>query len=109
MRVVEKYNRLDENQREMHRVIEETLGDGAKIMQSRAMGIVAVDTGRLRASISLQRVGRLLYEVLTVVEYGPYVEYGTRYMRAQPFFRPAYEQTYQVIIALLKREIAQVA
>jgi HK97 gp10 family phage protein len=48
-------------------------------------------------------------EVFTIVEYGPYVEFGTRYMQAQPFFRPAYEQTYQYIIALLKREIANVA
>ena len=109
MRVGVRYDRLDEHQREMHRVIRQTLGDGAAMMQDRAMTIVPVDTGRLRASIQLQWVGNLLVEVFTIVEYGPYVEFGTRYMQAQPFFRPAYEQTYQYIIALLKREIANVA
>lgn len=29
---------------------------------------------------------------LPATEYSPYVEYGTRYMEAQPFVRPAYEE-----------------
>jgi HK97 gp10 family phage protein len=109
LRVLLKYDRSREVQAKQHQTIRQTLGDGAAIMQDRAMSIVAVDTGRLRASIRLRRVGNLVVQVFTVVEYGPYVEYGTRYMQAQPFFRPAYEQTYQVIIALLKRELANAA
>jgi hypothetical protein len=55
-----------------------------------------------------------MVQVFTVVYYAPYVEFGHRtasgrYVAAQPFFRPAYEQTYQVIIELLRRELANVA
>lgn len=50
-----------------------------------------VDTGRLRNSIGLT-TGRdsrgLFLDVGTDVEYAPPVEFGTRYMRAQPFIRP---------------------
>lgn len=52
----------------------------------------AVDTGRLRSSIShgIRRdPGGLLAVVGTNVDYAPYVEFGTRYMAAQPFLRPA--------------------
>lgn len=51
-----------------------------------------VDTGRLRASITHQ-LGQdgegLLADIGTDVEYAPYVEFGTRFMAAQPFLRPA--------------------
>ena len=106
MRVVEEYNLLDEKQREAHDRIDRALSDGALMVQNTAMSIVAVDTGRLRASITLERVGNMLYEVFTIVEYAGYVEYGTIYMNAQPYFRPAYERNYQLIIAMLAKELA---
>lgn len=46
----------------------------------------AVDTGRLRSSLSFERVereGEIVYRVGTNVEYAPYVEFGTR-----PHFPP---------------------
>lgn len=61
--------------------------------QNRARQLAPVDTGRLRASIVSKTTAstRTLeaVEVGTNVEYAPYVEFGTRYMRAQPFLRPA--------------------
>lgn len=52
-------------------------------------------TGRLRASISstldVQR-GRLVGIVGSDVDYAGFVELGTRYMRAQPYLRPALRQ-----------------
>ena len=57
-----------------------------------AKRLAPVDTGRLRSSIghTLRRdAGGLLATVGTSVEYASYVEFGTRYMRAQPFLRPA--------------------
>lgn len=49
-----------------------------------------VDTGRLRSSIS-HTYDVNLEEVFigTNVEYAPYVEFGTRYQRAQPYLREA--------------------
>ncbi len=49
-------------------------------------------TGRLRSSIStaLGADAQGVYcDVGTNVEYGGFVELGTRYMRARPYLRPA--------------------
>lgn len=47
--------------------------------------------GTLRSSLTWELVQEsgLSAKVGTNVEYGPYVELGTRYMRAQPYLRPA--------------------
>jgi HK97 gp10 family phage protein len=57
-----------------------------------AKRLAPVDTGRLRSSITWEMgqegtviVGR----VGTNVHYAPYLEFGTRRMRARPFLRPA--------------------
>ena len=49
-----------------------------------------LDTGRLRNSITYKavRTERAVY-IGTNVEYAPYVELGTRKMRARPFLKPA--------------------
>ncbi len=46
--------------------------------------------GRLRASLAARFPDELTGEVFTNVQYGPYVELGTRKMRARPFLRPAF-------------------
>lgn len=48
-----------------------------------------VDTGTLRASIRAERKGQAHWEVVVGVSYGIYPEYGTRYMAARPYLRPA--------------------
>lgn len=62
-------------------------------VQNEARQRCPVDTGRLRASIQtsgVQHDGRGAYiEVGTNVGYAGFVEFGTRYMRAQPYMRPA--------------------
>lgn len=61
-------------------------------VESAAIRLCPVDTGRLRSSIThdMERDSRgLVGFVGTNVEYGPYVELGTRFMRPQPFLRPA--------------------
>lgn len=50
-----------------------------------------VDTGRLRNSISHAVQGDTVY-IGTNVEYGPYVEFGTRNQRPQPYLTPASTQ-----------------
>ena len=50
-------------------------------------------TGALKDSIGLEILdGGLTAEVEPTKEYAPYVEYGTRFMEAQPFVRPALEE-----------------
>lgn len=60
----------------------------------------AVDTGRLRGSISHAHDDEAAY-VGTNVEYAPYVEYGTYKMPSRPFLRNAvanYSDDYKKII-----------
>lgn len=52
----------------------------------------AVDTGRLRQSIGVQKVAQGHYRVGTNVQYAPLLEFGTRKMAARPFMRPALEK-----------------
>ncbi len=61
-----------------------------------------VDTGRLRNSIThVARPSEKAVYIGTNVEYGPYVELGTRYMKARPYLRPAasgHASTYRGIV-----------
>jgi hypothetical protein len=61
-------------------------------VSSRAQVLCAVDTGRLRSSVTWRIAfdgGGIYAEVGTNVFYGVYVELGTRYMSARPFLVPA--------------------
>ena len=49
-------------------------------------------TGATKRSIGLEiQDGGFTAEVEPKTDYSPYLEYGTRFMEAQPFVRPAYE------------------
>lgn len=62
-------------------------------MQQTAQICVPVDTGFLKNSIELEITdGGMTAIVEPYAEYAAYVEYGTRYMAAQPYMRPAYNQ-----------------
>lgn len=63
-------------------------------VQNRAKQLCPVDTGRLRSSIQLVDPHQVSTDVLSVrvgtaVNYARYVEFGTRYMAARPYLRPA--------------------
>lgn len=57
----------------------------------------AVDRGILRSSIAWQAKGRDKRVVGTNVEYGPHLEFGTRFMQPRPFLRPAAEKLKQQV------------
>lgn len=83
----------------LHQLLEGPSGDVAKEITRRtiavdrqAKSLAPVDTGRLRSSINW-RLGHdsqgLVGIVGTNVSYAIFQEFGTRYMAAQPFLRPA--------------------
>lgn len=82
-------------------VILEALGieaEGNAVTEITDLG--AVDTGRLRGSISHATDDTSAY-IGTNVEYAPYVELGTRKMAARPFLRNAvanYTEDYKRIV-----------
>ncbi len=62
------------------------------IVTRRAKSYAPVDTGRLRSSITSemgQEGTEIVGRIGTNVHYAPHLEFGTRYMRACPFLRPA--------------------
>tara|TARA_R110002167_G_scaffold12153_2_gene52070 strand:+ start:810 stop:1001 length:192 start_codon:yes stop_codon:yes gene_type:complete len=57
-----------------------------------AKRLAPVDRGILRSSIQYEirkERGELTARIGTNVKYAVYQEFGTRYMKAQPFLRPA--------------------
>ena len=61
-------------------------------MQSKAMRNAPVDTGNLKRSIGLDLSnGGMSATVEPTANYSPYVEYGTRFMSAQPYVKPAFD------------------
>ncbi|HEY7864380.1 MAG TPA: HK97-gp10 family putative phage morphogenesis protein [Psychromonas sp.] len=65
-----------------------------------------VDTGNLRGQIGFERSpdGKSV-EVFANAPYSGYVEFGTRYQRAQPYFRPAIIKAVRQLNADLTRLI----
>lgn len=49
---------------------------------------VPIDTGELRSTARAEHLGKM-GRVYIGSDHWEYVEYGTRYMRAQPYMRPA--------------------
>lgn len=63
----------------------------AQQVRNEAVKNAPVDSGRLRQSISVQKMNEGAYRVGTNVEYALWVEFGTRRRPATPFLRPAAE------------------
>ena len=62
-------------------------------MQTKAQQNAPVDTGTLKRSIGLEITDNgMSAEVEPTAEYAPYVELGTRFMEAQPYLKPAFEE-----------------
>lgn len=62
-------------------------------MQKKAQKNAPVDTGHLMHSIDLEVTdGGMIAEVEPTADYGAYVELGTRFMNAQPYLKPAFDE-----------------
>ena len=66
-------------------------------------GIPGYVGGTLKRSIGLELSDSgMTAEVEPTVEYAPYVEYGTRYMKAKPYLKPALEEVEPKFKAKMK-------
>lgn len=76
---------------------------GAKL-QEKAQREAPVDTGALKRSIGFDLEDDGFTAVVSPsVEYAPYQEYGTRFMTAQPFMRPAFNEVKHAFVADMKK------
>ena len=99
------------------RVVFNRFGDIAEALQPRAEAIVAkvahdveaiakslapVDTGALENSIRAMRLAQGHWVIAPTVDYGIYLELGTRHMPAQPYLFPALERVRAAFTAALE-------
>ena len=76
--------------------------NGAQL-QKTAQKNAPIDTGNLRQKITLEITdGGKTAEVESTAEYGAYVELGTRFMKAQPYLKPAFEEQKEKFKADMK-------
>lgn len=77
---------------DVKRVVRQNGAELQKKMQSKADFKMGYQTGTTKRSIGLEiKDSGMTAEVAPETEYSPYLEYGTRFMDAQPFVRPALE------------------
>ena len=78
---------------DVKRVVRQNGAELQKKMQSKADFKKGYQTGTTKRSIGLEiKDSGLTAESGPETEYSPYLEYGTRFMAAQPFVRPALEE-----------------
>lgn len=87
-KILKKFNNTATVEKDVSKLIKNTLHN----IERDAKQKCPVDTGRLRGSITTNIISTYSGEVGTNVEYAEYVEYGTRYQSAQPYFEPAVEK-----------------
>lgn len=61
----------------------------AQLVAGEAQKLAPIDTGELRQSIRARKIEEGHARVSAHAPHALYVELGTRYMRAQPYLRPA--------------------
>lgn len=72
-------------------------------VEAQAKGLAPVLTGTLRRSIhTVLEEGGLKAIIGPSVEYGKYVEFGTRHMPARPYLRPAFERVVPKLVVEVK-------
>ena len=77
---------------DVKRVVRQNGSEMHKKMQSNADFAKGYQTGATKRSIGLEiKDGGFTAEVAPETEYSPYLEYGTRFMDAQPFVKPSYD------------------
>lgn len=77
---------------DVKRVVRKNGADLQQEMQDNADFDKGYQTGDTKRSIGLEITdGGFTAEVEPTTEYSPYLEYGTRFMDAQPFVKPAHD------------------
>ena len=77
---------------DVKKVVRKNGSDLQENMQNKAEFTKGYQTGETKRSIGLEITDNgFAAEVEPTTDYSPYLEYGTRFMEAQPFVKPAYD------------------
>lgn len=86
----------------------QALHKAALVIQRRAVQLAPVRTGSLRRSIFTQDLSPMVVAIQPGVNYGGFVELGTKHMAAQPYLFPAAEETVDQVSAVLAEVAARI-
>lgn len=101
---ISEMKRALEKQAKVEQMVSSVVKLNGAELQERAQRNAPVDTGNLRRSISLSvKDGGMTAEVTATADYSAYVEYGTRYMEAQPYMQPAFNVQKEIFLNDLRR------
>lgn len=90
---LEKKLKANATMADVKRCVRQNGAELQKKIQEKADFKKGYQTGTTKRSVGLEiKDGGLTAESGPTTEYAPYVEYGTRFMQAQPFVRPALEE-----------------
>lgn len=85
---------LEKIPNELDKAVESVLEDNAQEIERDAKSFAPLDTGKLRQSIKSTQTKDKEYTIKANstgnAPYATFVEFGTRFMRAQPFLYPAF-------------------
>ncbi len=88
--------------------VRQSVEEACRMIQERAQALCPVDTGALRASITVE-VEDLPKTVRGNVgpheDYAAHVEFGTGKMKAQPYMRPAFDEVRPKVLDVFKGHI----
>lgn len=87
------------SKRDISRLVAPVVRQNGAKLQQKAQRYAPVDTGNLSRSIQLSiKDNGMTAEVAATADYSAYVEFGTRYMEAQPYIKPAFNEQKNIFI-----------
>lgn len=110
IRVVVVRDRIPQARSAVERAVIDTVAETAYATEAVAKTLCPVDTGTLRRSIHAVISERGFRAVVgPSVAYAIFVEFGTRFMAARPYMRPAAARTLRLFRPRLAARLARVA
>ena len=93
---LQKQLRKNADMNDVKRVVQQNGAELQRRIQSKADFKKGYQTGTTKRSVGLElKDGGLTAESGPETKYAPYLEYGTRFMEAQPFVKPALDEQSQ--------------
>lgn len=87
-----------------------TVAEAAAAIEGKAANLAPVgDTGNLRNSMYRKDISDMRSEVGNTADYAVYVEFGTRFMGAQPYLIPAVDETRKQIMRIARAQAQRAA
>lgn len=94
------------SKRDISKLVAPVVRQNGAELQQKAQRYAPVDTGNLRRSIQLSiKDNGMTAEVAATADYSAYVEFGTRFMDAQPYMKPAFNEQKDIFINDLNKVI----